>query len=108
MKYQVYAALIATTTAGPYADKINDLMPTEAETTQMEAKTEKWINDTQTIVDEATPSVEARNERIDRAFRAHGQQYREIKRNGTMSIQRTKREWGTEVSDAQREFETTV
>lgn len=74
----------------------------------MEAKAEKWINDTQTIVDEATPSVQARNERIETAFRAHGNQSRAIKRNGRDSLRRTKREWGNEVEAAQREFETTI
>ena len=50
MKYQVYAALIATTSAGQIAKDINDHMPTEQETKAAEDKLEKWLNDFEGIV----------------------------------------------------------
>ena len=71
MKYHVYTALIASTNAGRWADKVEQHMPTEAETKTSEEKVEKWLNDFEGIVQEAKPAVEARNRRIERAYVAH-------------------------------------
>lgn len=57
MKYQVYAALIATASAGPWANRINSKMPSKVQTQNAEQKVEKWINDFEGIVEEAKPAV---------------------------------------------------
>jgi hypothetical protein len=57
MKYQVYAALIATTSAGPWANRINSKMPSKVQTQNAEAQVEEWMQDIETIVEEAKPAV---------------------------------------------------
>merc|ERR1719498_1591323 len=88
MKYHVYAALIATASAGPWANRITSKMPSKVQTQSAEEKVEKWMNDFQGIVEEAKPAVEARNRRIKRAYLAHEEE--------------------EEVMHAQQEFEQAV
>ena len=57
MKYQVYAALIATASAGPYANRVNSKLPTKVQTQNAEAQVEEWMQDIETIVEEAKPAV---------------------------------------------------
>lgn len=108
MKYHVYAALIATTQAGPYADEVNGHMPTKAETGAAEHKVEKWLNDFEGIVEEAKPSVEARNRRIKRAAEAHHKEKLEIWDEGVEDLEKAQHEYEEEVMDAQMEFEHAV
>lgn len=108
MKYQVYAALIATTQAGPYADEVNGHMPTEADTKTAEDMVEGWLDDVEGIVEEAKPSVQARNRRIKRAKIAHDKEAKEIWEEGMGDLEKAEAEYQEEVMDAQMEFEQSV
>ena len=108
MKYQVYAALIATASAGPWANRINSKMPSKVQTQNAEQKVEKWINDFEGIVEEAKPAVEARNRRIERAYHAHEEEEEEIFHEGVEDLEHAQEDYEEEVMHAQAEFEHAV
>ena len=97
MKYQVYAALIASASAGPYAEKINKHMPTQAETQAAEKKVEEWLNEFDGIVKETMPAVEARNRRIERSFQQHERADEQVWNEGVQDLDKNHREWEEEV-----------
>jgi len=108
MKYQVYAALIASASAGPHADQINRMMPTEAETQQAEQKIEAWLADAEDIKNQAIPFIEERNRRIERAYYTHEENEAEIFEEGVGHLKQTKEETKNDLMAAQAEFEQKV
>ena len=108
MKYQVYAALIASASAGPYAEKINKHMPTQAETQAAEKKVEEWLNEFDAIVQETMPAVEARNRRIERSFQQHEKADERVWNEGVQELEENHNSWEEEVVEAQMEFEHEV
>jgi hypothetical protein len=55
MKYHVYAALIATTNAGPVADEFEKKMPTVAEIEKLEQTVGQWLEDAEKIDNDIEP-----------------------------------------------------
>jgi hypothetical protein len=111
MKYHVYAALIASSTKANqhhYADEINSHMPTEAETAAAEQQIEEWLDDAEDIVESATPAVEARNQRIERAIHQHGERGEDIFEDGVEDLEEAEEDYEEEVMEAQAEFERAV
>ena len=82
MKYHVYCALIATTSARRWADEINSHMPTEADTQAAENKLEDWLNQADTIIREAKPAVRSRNRRIHRSLNRHAREEEQVWKEG--------------------------
>lgn len=111
MKYHVYAALIASSTQANQhhlADEINSHLPTEAETAAAEQQVEEWLDDAEDIVESATPAVEARNQRIDRAAHQHEDQAEDTFEEGVEDLEEAGEQYENEVMTAQAEFETAV
>jgi hypothetical protein len=61
MKYHVYAALIATTQAGPIADAFEKNMPTPEETEYAEEKLNAWAYTAENITNISKPIIKNRN-----------------------------------------------
>ena len=63
MKYHVYAALIATTQAGPIADAFEKNMPTPEEVEYAETKLNGWADSAENITKTAKPIIKNRNQK---------------------------------------------
>jgi hypothetical protein len=69
MKYSVYAALIATTSAGPFADEFAKSMPTVEEIGSAEDKMTAWVDEAEKIKNEGKPITDERNKKIEKALK---------------------------------------
>ena len=63
MKFSVYAALIATTQAGPFADKVKAKMAKAEEVAKVEDTVVGWFERAEQMHYEAAPAVERRNDK---------------------------------------------
>ena len=69
MKYHVYAALIATTSAGPVADQFEKKMPTEKEIQTFEDNVTNWADYAENIGEDLEPIMEERHETLNKAMK---------------------------------------
>lgn len=83
MKYHVYAALIATTQAGPIADAFEKNMPTPEEVEYAETKLNAWADSAENITKTAKPIIKTRNQKIVKAWNVAGEEAKaELKQAG--------------------------
>jgi hypothetical protein len=108
MKFYAYAALIATTQAGPFADKVKSNMAKAKDVAKVEDTVTEWFERAEEIHYEAAPAMERRNSQWKKEWVEAGQREENIAHQTYNSLEKNDMRAMEQWTKSQQKFETAV